>query len=161
MHVSNFVCVCIWRPSCDRQIPPHDRTAQVTHLQWLSAWSSDTACTSLHLSVSLWPCACLSVRVSVRLNTIYLSLQTAHPSGHLFAASDSRSCLYLTADVLFCLCVWVMSFRCSVPGAESPGVIITCFFNSPLGFPPVAGHSPVLFFSPVFYTNADTPQTHT
>lgn len=65
----------------------------------------------VYLSVSY------SLTLSVCFNTIWhCRLQAVYVSGHLFAVSDSPSRLYLTVHVLFCLSVWVMSFRCSVPG---------------------------------------------
>lgn len=89
---------------------------QVTQSQCPSVPSSDTACMSVSHSLTL--------RLSVSLSALTLSVIAgcvpAYLSGHLFAVSDSRSCLYLTVDdVLFCLCVWVMSFRCSVPGQRA------------------------------------------
>lgn len=99
----------IWDPTCILKIPPHSQThalgqiiMQVTQSQCPSVPSSDTACMSVSHSLTL--------RLSVSLSALTLSVIAgcvpAYLSGHLFAVSDSRSCLYLTVDdVLFCLCV--------------------------------------------------------
>lgn len=73
---------------------------QVTHL------SSDTACTC-YIPVS----HSLTLRLSVLLqhSLSWLSVWQS-------ICSLSQSCLYFTVDELFCLWIWVMSLRCSVPG---------------------------------------------
>lgn len=114
-HMLSYSRACILgiTPHCDAcatESVKHNNIMQQSWCKVLERWHSMSVCQPFSDLVRLSVCFTLSV---------IAGCVPTYVSGCLFAVSDSLSRLYLTVDVLFCLCVWVMSFRCTVPGQKA------------------------------------------